>query len=227
MLKTILIASLILSFKAGDCRADIFGGDVAVLTQILANNIQQLSQLIEVVNTGKRQVDLMEDIRREILETIDRIQSMGSQLDPKLYRDWRSISEALDKLQTEYGIVSKSPSSQVQKDMDQSVAKAITFDNELLDYSTRIDEIGEEIKQASELVSPGGAQKLTAHSQGIMLHVINQTLRAHAATLKLQAQSLALQNRERKLLSKQQVASNDEMERELKTKKKLFTLPRF
>ena len=34
------------------CRADIFGGDVVVLTQILANAIQQLIQLRQILSTG-------------------------------------------------------------------------------------------------------------------------------------------------------------------------------
>ena len=228
-MKTMLPKILLLFFLVlgGQSRADLFGGDVAVLTQILVNNLQQLAQLMEILDTGRRQVELMEDIKREILETIDRIQSTGSQVDPGIYKEWRNVSLAMQKLQNQYGAPVQSPSYEVQRDMDQGVAEAITFNNSLYEYSKRIDEIGDRIKQSSETVSPAAAQKLTAHSQGVLLHVMNQSLRAQATALKLQAQSLAMQNRDRKLQSKQQVATSNEMERELRQKKVLFKLPRF
>ena len=39
-----------LSFKS---HADMFGGDVVVLTQILANAVQQLAQLKQIMDSGK------------------------------------------------------------------------------------------------------------------------------------------------------------------------------
>jgi hypothetical protein len=208
-------------------RGDLFGGDVAVLTQILVNNIQQLTQLMEIVQTGQRQVELMEDIKREIFDTVDRIESLSHLMDPGLYKEWRTVSDALQRLHMRYGDSVPSPNFEVERDMDQSVAEAITLNNQLYDYSRQVDEIGETIKQSSQNVSPGGAQKLTAHTQGILLHLLNQNLRAQATALKLQAQSLAMRNREQKLHSKQQVATSNEMERELRQKRELFKLPRF
>lgn len=214
-------------FLAPMSRADLFGGDVAVLTQILVNNIQQLTQLMEILKAGKRQVELMEDIKQEIFRTIDTIQTISSLVDPGIYKDWATVEYAIRKLQHEYGIAVPSPNYQVQQDMDRSIAEAITLNNNLYAYSNNVDKVGEQIKEASKSVSPGAAQKLTAHTQGIMLHVLNQGLRAQATLIKLQAQNMAVQGRDEKLLSKNQVASSEEMERELRKKKPLFKLPKF
>ena len=50
----------------------------------------------------------------------------------------------------------------------------------------------------SHQVSPGGAQKLTAQSLGVMIHVLNQQMRAQGQGLKLQAQAMAIANKKEK-----------------------------
>ena len=228
MYKTVAKLLLVLSlFLVPQSRADLFGGDVAVLTQILVNNIQQLMQLMEILNTGKRQVELMEDIKQEVFRTIDSIQTIRSVADPSVYKDWSTVEYAIRRLQSQYGIAVQSPNYEVERDTDQSVAEAITLNNNLYAYSKQMDEVGEQIKRSSASVSPGAAQKMTAHSQGILLNAMNQNLRAQATLIKLQAQSMAIKNRDEKRLTKNQLATSEEMERELRKKKQLFKLPRF
>lgn len=72
------------------------------------------------------------------------------------------------------------------------------MNNAIFDYTREIDKTGEEIKSYSHAVSPGGAAKLTAQSVGVMLHVMNQQLRAQGTMLNLQAQSLAQENKREK-----------------------------
>ena len=64
------------------------------------------------------------------------------------------------------------------------------MNNSIYDYTAQLDKIGEEIKQYSHAVSPGGAQKLTAQSLGVVVHVMNEQLRATATGLKMQAQTI-------------------------------------
>ncbi len=47
-------------------KADLFGGDVAVLVQILAQTIKQLYELQRIVSTGQDSLSLMRDINRGI-----------------------------------------------------------------------------------------------------------------------------------------------------------------
>ena len=78
------------------------------------------------------------------------------------------------------------------------MAEAISFNNDLNEYAARLDQIGEEVKIYSHAASPGGAQKLTAESLGVVIHVLNQQLRASGQGLKLQAQAMAVQNKKEK-----------------------------
>lgn len=100
-----------------------------------------------------------------------------------------------------------SPDAKAQSSVDQSVAEAVALNGAIYDYTKQIDQIGEDIKSFSHSVSPGGAQKLTAQSLGVVIHVLTQSLRAQGTLLKLQAQSVALTNKHEKDSSAQYLPS--------------------
>lgn len=208
-------------------RADLFGGDVAVLIQILANAVQQLAQLRSIMDNGKDSLNLIRDINRGINDSLYLIKTISPNADPGLYKDWEKVSDALAKVESIYGIVTDSRDKQVQKDTDQSIAEAVALNNSIYKYTKMIDEVGELIKAQSHAVSPGGAAKLTAQSLGVMLNLQNEMLRTQATGLKLQAQTLALQNRKDKEQSRQMVNSADNLNAALAGAQPQFKLPRF
>jgi hypothetical protein len=208
-------------------RADIWGGDVAVLIQILANALQQLAQLRQVVSTGRDSLDLVREINRGINDALRLGQTISPDRDPGLYREWKRLEAASRGVDQVYGTVPDSPMSRVQKDTDQSVAEAITLNNSIYDFTGRIDEIGDEIKAYSHVASPGGAAKVTAESLGVMLHVQNEMLRAQATGMKIQAQSLALQNRKDKDETRHYLENSKSLVSALKSQDVSFTVPRF
>lgn len=224
-----LIAILItiqLSFVPS-AKADMFGGDVAVLVQILANALQQLAQLKQIFDTGKDNLNLIRDINQGINDSLALVRTISPNTDPGLYKDWEKVSEGLRKLEILYGIPVESQDIQVQQDTDQSVAEAVSLNNSIYKYTKVIDEIGEMIKSQSHAVSPGGAAKLTAQSLGVMLNLQNEMLRTQATGLKLQAQSLALQNRKDKAQTRQMVSNADNLKAALSNQNPTFKLPRF
>lgn len=221
-----LILSLSVVFTQ-PARADLFGGDVVVLAQILANAIQQLAQLRSLLQNGQDSLELMRDINRGINDSLNLIRTISPNTDPGLYRDWQKVTDALAQLESIYGIVIESRDSRAQKDTDQTVAEAIALNNSIYKYTKGIDEIGEMIKQASHSVSPGGASKLTAQSLGVMLNLQNEMLRTQATGLKLQAQSLMVQNRKDKERTRQMVDGADKLNAALSSQSPKFELPRF
>lgn len=125
-------------------------------------------------------------------------ETLGLRVDPGIYRELKNVDQSVQSLEKIYGIVTDSKLATVQRNTDQTVAEAITFNNDLNDYAYKVDQIGEEIKRFSHSVSPGGAAKLTAESLGVVIHVMNQQMRAQGQGLKLQAQSMAVQNKKDK-----------------------------
>lgn len=208
-------------------RADMWGGDLVYLAQILANAIEQLAQLRSILDSGRENIALIRDINRGINDSLNLVRTISPNTNPGLYKDWEKVSDALTKLEKVYGITIESKDFQVQKDTDQSIAEAVTLNNSIYKYTKTIDEIGELIKAQSHAVSPGGAAKLTAQSLGVMLNLQNEMLRTQGIALKLQAQGLALQNRKDKDQTRQMVNNADNLQSALSGVEPQFKLPRF
>jgi hypothetical protein len=214
-------------FVSPPARADLFGGDVAVLVQILSNALEQLAQMKQIFDNGKDTLGLLRDVNRGINDSLNLIRTIKPDVNPGIYKDWDKAQDALNKLEQVYGIVVDSRDSTVQRDSDQSVAEAVALNNSIYKYTQAIDEIGEMIKQESHSVSPGGAAKLTAQSLGVMLNVQNEMLRTQATGLKLQAQALAVQNRKDKDRTRQMVEGTNNLTSALTNLEPTFKTPRF
>ncbi|CAN5418307.1 hypothetical protein BH10BDE1_BH10BDE1_28060 [soil metagenome] len=225
MIATVLIITVLISPARG--RADMFGGDVVVLGQILANAIQQLAQLRQIMNSGQDTLGLMRDINRGINDSLQLMQTTGLINDPGVYREWSQVQQALDAMNVIYGVAVPSADHKSQVDTDQSVAEAVTLNNSVYDYTRQVDAIGESIKLFSHDVSPGGAQKLTAQTMGVMLHVLNQGLRVQSTGLKLQAQSLALENKKEKAQTASFLSNAKSLSTEMKKPRDYYRTPRF
>lgn len=210
-------------------KADMWGGDVVVLTKILIQTIQQLIQLKKLVDSANDEINLIRNINRGINDSLYLLKTIDPNIDPGLFKDWREISSAINQVERLYGTVKNVKDGKLYRLNDKSVAEAIVFNNKIFGEAKKVDQIGENIKDYSHQVSPGGAQKLTAQSMGVLLHVQNNKLRAQAKSLKLQAQSLARQNKLDKDRAKQITESVEEISSALKkqNEQEKFTLPRF
>lgn len=220
--------SLFLSvFVARPAKASMFGEETAVLIEILANAIKQLTELKAIVDNGKDTLTFMKDINRGINDSLNLVRTVYPNIDPGLYKDWQNVDDGLKKLQTIYGIVTNSPDARIYQDTDTQVAEAVSLNNDIYKYTKNIDELSEVIKDFSHDVSPGGAQKLTAQTLGVMLQVMNQTLRTQATGLKLQAQSMAVQNKKEKDATKEYLSTANTLKTAMQKSEHKFTAPRF
>ncbi len=204
-----------------------FGGDAIVLSQILAQAIQQLAQLKQIFGAAKENLDLVRQINQGINDSLNLLKKVQPNLDPGIYRDWENSSDGLGKLQKIYGEIPTSQEAVIQRDTDQSIAEAISFNNSFYKYSSELDSIGEQIQSASHLVSPGGAQKLSAQALGLLIQVLNQNLRAESTLLKLQAQDLALKNRKEKSETQSFLDVSQGLSDAIKSERVTFAVPRF
>jgi hypothetical protein len=220
----IISSALVFGFGA---RADMFGADVSVLLQILQQNIAQLAQLKAILQSGDDTLDLLREINRGINDSLALAHTLGIHVDPGLYAGIDEAGQALDMVEQVYGTVADSPLATTQRNTDQTVAEAIAFNNDLHEYTQNLDQVGEEIKSYSHQVSPGGAEKLTAESLGVMIHVLNQQIRATGEGLKLQAQALALQNKREKDMTAQYLKEGDVLKTKMMGLNSSFDLPRF
>ncbi len=222
-----LIILISMLFGAPNAKADLFGGDVVVLTQILVQAIQQLAQLKSILESTNGQLDLTHEINRGINDSLNLIRTIDPNINPGIYKDWESTTDSFNKLQSIYGGVVESPEARVQRDLDQGIAEAVAFNNNYYKYTQQLDELGEQIKSASHETSPGGAAKLTAQSLGLVIQVLNQNLRVQATGLKLHAQELAVQNKKEKEQTKHFLDSTASLKAAMQNEKVVFEIPRF
>ncbi len=229
-MKTKKLASLVLGASlsfSSISKASIFGEETAVLMQILQQSIQQYVELQKILKTGGDTLGLLQDINRGINDSLGLLETIKPGVDPGLYRELQSTAEVLRKITGAYGKVEESPDKGVQQDTDQQIAEAIALNNSIYDYTKDIDQIGETIKSYSHSVSPGGAQKLTAQSLGVMIHVMNESLRAQATMLKMQAMGLSIQNKKDKEFTKNTLAITESLKSSMQNQRSDFSVPRF
>jgi hypothetical protein len=222
------VLCLLLSFSyPNKAQGDVWGADVAVLAQILSETVMELAQLKSILSNGQDSLNFMQDINRGINDSLQMAKTLGLRIDPGIYRELGKVVQALSAVENIYGQPVNSPVATVQRNTDQTVAEAISFNNELNDYASRLDGIGEEIKNFSHSASPGGAAKLTAESLGVLIHVMDQQMRAQGQGLKLQAQAMAVENKKEKDHTEQYIKEGQALEERMTALNPTFQVPRF
>ncbi|USN48502.1 MAG: hypothetical protein H6626_05265 [Pseudobdellovibrionaceae bacterium] len=223
----ILVLSLTIIPSPKSAKADLFGGDVVVLTQILSNAIQQLIRLKEIVGTARSNLGLIRDINRGLTEVLNLVRTVYPDTELEIYKDWNNYQQAFRKAEEIYGHAVNSKDAMAQGHLDRSIVEAIIMYNKLAKHSKHIDRIGESIKSQSLRASPKGAARLTAQGVGVGLHVQNQNLRTQSAILKLQAQNSALKNKKDKEETRFFLDSAKKLKANMKQYKPQYKTPRF
>jgi hypothetical protein len=217
MKKRIVVMILSMSlFTTSIARADMFGGDVAILVQILANALQQLTQLRQILSKGNDTLGLLRDINSGIRDGLRIIHIINPRFNPGLYGNARDASQALQILTSLYGQVPQTTEANLQEAQDQSVAESLAMHGNLYEYADQVDAESQRMLAHADVVSPQGAAKLQAQSLAVLIGVTTQVLRTNSAMLKLMAQNLALENRQSKIRSQQFKAKYEDMSNALR-----------
>jgi hypothetical protein len=184
-------------------KADLWGGDLVFLAQILANSIQQLVQLKQILGTGMDTIGLMRDINRGIRDGLSIIQIINPRFNPGLYGNMETADRVLAVITDLYGQIPQTSEYRLQEAQDRSVSESIAMNGTLFRYADQVDDESRRIINHSQSVSPQGAAKLTAQAIAILIGVTTQTLRTNSMMLKMMGENMALNNRKEKLQSAQ------------------------
>ena len=184
-------------------KADLFGGDVVVLTQILAETIQQLMQLKSIMSNGSDTLNLLQEINRGIRDGLTVIQILNPKFNPGLYGNLATEESVLSIITSLYGTIPQTSEYRLQQAQDQSVAESIAMNGTLFQFADQSDTESRRIFDQSQVVSPQGAAKLTAQSVAVLIGVSTQVLRTNSMMLKMMSENMALSNRHEKLQSEQ------------------------
>ena len=184
-------------------RADLFGGDVVILTKILIQAIQQLQQLQMIYQNGRDTISLTRELNRGIRHGLEIIRILNPKFDPGIYgglENAESVQRAIEDL---YGMIPRTSESRLQEAQDRSASESIAMNRNLFRYADDVDLEARRIISHAQDVSPQGAAKLTAESIAILIGVSTQVLRTNSMMLKMMGQNMALSNRKEKLQASQ------------------------
>ena len=104
-------------------KADLFGGDVAVLVQILAQAIKQLYELQRIVSTGQDSLSLMRDINRGIRDGLAVIRIINPKFNPGLYGGLETADQVQRAIEDLYGAIPQTSEYRLQEAQDRSVSE--------------------------------------------------------------------------------------------------------
>ena len=195
--------------------ADLFGGDVAVLTNILLQNIKQLYELQRILSTQKNTYDLLRDVNRGIKEALKVLEAIN----PSLYPEISKARVILDEIEKIYGkIPSNLPNTDMLKKNDETIISSFWMNESLNQYAQKLDEAGKAAQEEASrpYVSSLQAQKMTARTLGALLQALAQMQKNEAQLIILQAQNLGLKNRQEKLASEEFLEHSNEISNALR-----------
>lgn len=194
-----MIIAAIIFIGPRSAKADLFGGDVVVLTQILAQAIQTVITLKNVLENGKDTLNLMRDINAGVRSGLDLIRIINPNFNPGVYGNLNNADAVLRALQSVYGVVPTGMDEDLMRSQDQSVAEVISMNRNLYDYADQVDVERDKILFHAQAVSPQGAGKLQNQALAVLIGVSTQLLRTQSQMLKIMAQNMAYDTRKEKL----------------------------
>ncbi len=168
-------------------RADFWGGDLPLLTQIVTNTLMTLNQL-------RTQTQMMEDEMDGIKDKIERIRTISELVQPSTWGEWREPSEALRRLKMVYYTLPKEYRSDKADTVEQELSRAMATISRISDGAHASFLSGKELERRGADASPGVAQKLTASGIGTLVSMEAQTQVIQSHITSLLAQMLADSN---------------------------------
>ena len=189
--KMSLIVALLLAPTA---RADIWGGDVAVLLQILAENIEHYYQLKTMIGQGNDQAEFLRQLNEGIENSMGLLQSLPVK-DEKILANLREFQGAMNSVTNIYGAIPKSQAATMQTLHDQTIAESLRMINTFKDYSDTQEQNSIMIAAQSRDASPKGAARMQTETSAQILRSLSQLIRLDTQMLKLQSEQFALNNK--------------------------------
>ena len=206
----LILTGILACLAPRSANADLFGGDVVVLTQILAENIQHYYQLQQMIHQGNSSDEYLRWINAGLDNSIGLLQSLPIK-DEQVLADLRDFRLALTKVEGLYGQVPRSPEEALQLLHDQTVAESLRMANDFKDYSVNQERNADVIAADAREASPKGAARMQAETSAQILKSLAQLIRLDTQMLKLESEQLAIGNKS----AKEGVANFQKVNRDL------------
>lgn len=176
MIKIFLLILLMATTKSA--KADLWGGDLPLLAQIVTNTLNTIIEL-------QRQRQLMEEEMDGIRDRIDRIQTINDLVQPSQWDQWKNPEEAVRRLGVIYRTMPKEYRSEKADMIESELSNAMNLIARVKSESATNYDSGKELENRALGSSPGVSQKLTASGVGTLISLESQTqvIQSHVVIL--------------------------------------------
>lgn len=190
----ILILLFVMPIQA---RADLWGGDLPLLAQIVFNTLHTMMEL-------SRQTNILKDEMEGINDRIYRIQTIANVVQPGEWDQWKDPREAVRRLQIIYQTLPKEYKNEKSDLIENELSKAMNLISRIGPEARTSFASGKEMERRGADASPGVAQKLTASGVGtlISLESQSQVIQSHVVSLLSQMLADANDRESRAIISK-------------------------
>ncbi|MBL7716629.1 MAG: hypothetical protein JNL01_14285 [Bdellovibrionales bacterium] len=184
MKKYIVIICLCTFVPLKPTYADLWGGDLPLLTQIVFNTLHTMYEL-------QRQSQLLNDEMAGIKDRIHRIQTIAEVVQPSQWDRWKDPAEAMRRIKVIYHNIPKEYRSEKSDQIEEEISKAMNMISKVSAGANSSFHSGKELERRGADASPGVAQKLTASGVGSLVAMEAQTQVIQSHIVSLLAQQLA------------------------------------
>ncbi len=178
------ILYLLLLLLPVSAKADLWGGDLPLLAQIVTNTLHTMMEL-------QKQTQHLDDELEGIKDKIYRIQTIADMVQPSSWEKWKDPAEALRRLQTIYYTLPKEYRSEKYDAIEEELSRAMYLISRVSSEAKSAFASGKELERRGVNASPGVAQKLTASGVGTLISMESQSLVIQSHVTSLLSQMLA------------------------------------
>ncbi len=197
----VLAGALALAVAFSSCvvRADVWGGDVAVLLQILTQTIQELAVLRQTLDLAKGDSDLLQRVNRDIDSALTEVYAIQSVVrETNEIGKTRDPVELLNRLRSIYGRIPRLGNIKGLEFSDKVSGNAFGTDNDSHQHADLLDADAVRLQEQARNASPGRSQQLTAQSQTTIIHSLAQIERNGGTSARIAATQLAMKTNDEK-----------------------------
>ncbi len=170
---------------------------VGYLVKILEENYRRYVQLKQMIDMSKDHNNFLRQLNAGLDNSIGLLESMPIK-DERVLSELKQFKGALEKVESLYGQIPKSPEEALHLLHDQSVAESLRMANSFKEFSDTQEKNSQVIAIQARQASPKGAARMQAEMSAEILRTLSQLIRLNTQMLKLQSEQLAMTNKNAK-----------------------------
>ncbi len=182
--KFTLVGCLCISLVSKPVRADLWGADLPLLVEIVANTLQTYHQL-------RQQTMLLEEELDGIRDKIHRFETIKEIVSPNNLEAWKDPREAVRRLEKIYYNLPPEFRTEKSDEVARQISQAMSVAGLLVESAKPAFKSGKQMEQKALDSSPGVANKLTASGVGTLVTLQSQNQVAQAQIISLLSQMIA------------------------------------